>query len=394
MWDLRAELEHLRSRDLERRCRPLADVHGPHAVGSDGRRLLVFCSNDYLGLADHPEVTAAFVAEARASGVGSGASHLVSGHRPVHDALAEALADWLGRDRALLFSTGYMANQGVIHTLVEQQDMVHQDRLNHASLLDGGLLCRGGMRRYAHADPVALAASLGRPGRPGKPIRRQLVATDGVFSMDGDIAPLRELHTVARRYGAAMLVDDAHGLGVMGEQGRGCVDAAGLDQQQVPLLVGTLGKAFGTFGAFVAGPADWIELLQQRARSHIYTTAPPPAMAAATLASLRLVREEGWRRAHLQGLIQRFRQGARALNLRLLPSVTPIQPLLVGEPAAALAASRALEDLGILVTAIRPPTVAAGTARLRITLTAAHGDAHVDRLLESLEAIAPLLAPA
>lgn len=387
VWDLRAELDDLRARNLERRPRTLSDVHGPHAR-SNGRDLLIFCSNDYLGLADHPEVTAAFVRESRLSGVGSGASHLVTGHRPVHDALAEALADWLGRDRALLFSTGYMANQGVINSLVGRKDRIHQDRLNHASLLDGGLLAKAPMRRYAHASVADLEAGLEMPAC------RHLVVTDGVFSMDGDVAPLRAIREVSRRYDAAMMVDDAHGLGVMGREGRGCLDIADLNQDDVPLLVGTLGKAFGTFGAFVAGPDDWIELLQQRARTHIYTTAPPPAVAAATLASLRLVREESWRREHLDGLIACFRHGAAALGLQLLPSSTPVQPLLIGEAADALTASRKLEEQGILVTAIRPPTVPAGSARLRITLTAAHEEAHVDRLLDALGAIKPLLTAA
>lgn len=387
MWDLSAELDDLRARNLERRTRTLSHVHGPIAR-SGGRDLLVFCSNDYLGLADHPSVTAAFIEEAGRSGVGSGASHLVTGHRPVHDALAEALAEWLGRDRALLFSTGYMANQGVINALVGRTDMVHQDRLNHASLLDGGLLCKASLRRYAHADPVDLEAGLGMAAR------RHLVVTDGIFSMDGDMAPLRALREISRRDDTAMMVDDAHGLGVMGREGRGSLDAAGLNQDDVPLLVGTLGKAFGTFGAFVAGPEDWIELLQQRARTHIYTTAPPPAIAAATLASLRLVREEGWRRVHLNALIARFHEGAVALGLQLLPSSTPIQPLLIGQAVDALAASRKLEEQGILVTAIRPPTVPAGSARLRITITAAHEEAHVDRLLDALGAIKPLLTAA
>lgn len=378
MWDPRAELHALRAADLERRARVLSPVHGPHVRAEDGTGLLSFCSNDYLGLADHPKVTDAFVSEARRTGVGSGASHLVTGHRPVHRDLEEALADWLGRDRALLFSTGYMANAGSIAALVTRGDMVHQDRLNHASLLDGGLLCQGRMRRYAHADAGALEAGLGLSAR------RHLVVTDGVFSMDGDVAPLRALCDAAQRHQAALMVDDAHGLGVLGREGRGSVDEAGLDQYGVPLLVGTLGKAFGTFGAFVAGPEDWVELLRQRVRTHIYTTAPPPAIAAATLASLQLVRDESWRREHLSALIARFREGARELGLRLQPSTTPIQPLIIGEAADALAASRSLEQHGILVTAIRPPTVPDGSARLRITLSAAHEEAHVDRLLDVL----------
>lgn len=383
MWDLRAELEALRDQGLERRPRALAHVHGARCRADDGRELLVFCSNDYLGLADDPSVTMAFTAAAREYGVGAGASHLISGHRPVHDALAEALAEWLNRDRALLFSTGYMANAGVIGSFVGRGDLVHQDRLNHASLLDGARASGARLLRYRHGDPASLAGGLERQAR------RHLVVTDGVFSMDGDMAPLPALAELAREADAALLVDDAHGLGVLGPEGRGSVAATGLGQSEVPLLVGTLGKAFGTFGAFVAGPSDWIELVQQRARTLIYTTAPPPALAAATLESLRLIREEPWRRTHLAKLIRRFREGVTAMGLPLLPSDTPIQPLLVGDAGAAVAASRALEERGLLVTAIRPPTVPKGSSRLRVTLSAAHSESQVDRLLDALEAIRP-----
>jgi 8-amino-7-oxononanoate synthase len=348
----------------------------------DGRRVLAFCSNDYLGLANHPDVVAAFRHGLDEYGAGSGAAHLVSGHSRAHHELETALAQFTGRQRALLFSTGYMANLGVISALLGRGDRVFEDRANHASLLDGARLSGAKLVRYRHADAADLAARL-QVAAPGE----RLVATDGVFSMDGDIAPLAALGAASARSGAWFMVDDAHGLGVLGRDGRGSVAAAGLDAAQVPVLMGTLGKAFGTFGAFVAGGEDLVETLIQQARTYIYTTAPPPALACATLAALRRVREDGWRREKLRALVARFRAGAGELGLELPESTTPIQPLLVGEAAAALRLSAALRERDILVTAIRPPTVPAGTARLRITFSAAHTEAHVDRLLDALEAV-------
>ncbi len=380
MWDLATELEDLRQAGLWRETRALEPT-GPVSVRHRDRDLLVFCSNDYLGLAGHPAIREAFRRGVDEHGVGSGAAHLITGHRPVHDVLERELADWLGRDRALLFSTGYMANVGTIASLMKPEDLVLQDRLNHASLLDGGWLCRAPSERYPHGDLDALDAALQRPAR------RKLVATDGVFSMDGDVAPLAGLADLCARRHAALMVDDAHGIGVVGPGGRGSVAEAGLSQQQVPLLVGTLGKAFGTFGAFVAGPEDWIEWLLQRARTFVFTTAPPPAVACATLASLRLVQKEDWRRRHLSVLVQRFRAGAARLGLQLMPSDTPIQPVVIGEAARAVNASRALEARGFLVTAIRPPTVPRGSARLRITLCAEHDETQVDSLLSALEEV-------
>ena len=339
--------------------------------------MLAFCGNDYLGLANHPELVAALKRGADRWGVGSGAAHLVNGHSAAHHALEEELAEFTGRPRALLFSTGYMANLGVITALAGRGDRVFEDRLNHASLLDGALLARASLRRYAHADAAGLARLAGAD-RPG------LIATDGVFSMDGDLAPLPALARVARRSGSWLLVDDAHGLGVLGREGRGSLDHFGLGLEQVPILMGTLGKAFGTFGAFVAGADDLIETLIQRARSYIYTTATPPALAEATRASLALARREEWRREHLRALIDRLRTGAAQLGLPLADSPTPIQPLMAGSTARALAWSRALESAGILVTAIRPPTVPEGTARLRITVSASHTEGDLDRLLDSL----------
>lgn len=348
----------------------------------DGRNVLNFCSNDYLGLANHPEVLAAFKAGADRYGVGSGSAHLVCGHSSAHQQLEEALADFTGRDRALLFSTGYMANLGAISALVGPGDIVLEDRSNHASLLDGGLLSRAKFKRYRHADSDRLDALLAQTAANNK-----LIVTDGVFSMDGDIAPLTELSRLARTYEGVLMVDDAHGLGVLGKNGTGSVGHFRLTQEQVPILVGTLGKAFGTFGAFVAGSDILIETLIQKARTYLFTTALPPAVAEATHASLRLIISETWRREKLQILIRRFRHGAEQLGLPLLDSPTPIQPILIGDNRRSLTASQMLLERGLLVSAIRPPTVPDGQARLRVTLCATHEEAQVDRLLDALNSV-------
>ncbi|TVQ91953.1 MAG: 8-amino-7-oxononanoate synthase [Chromatiaceae bacterium] len=379
MLDLAAELARLRAQHLYRGRRRL---DGPQQVRPliGGRRLLAFCSNDYLGLASHPTVIAALREGAARWGVGSGAAHLVSGHGLAHERLEQALAAFVGRERALLFSTGYMANLGAIVALAGRGDLILADRLNHASLTDGARLSGARLRRYAHGD----CAQLQRLAATAAPGCTLLISTDGVFSMDGDLAPLPALVAAASARGGWLLVDDAHGLGVIGPGGRGTLAHYGLGAAEVPILIGTLGKAFGTFGAFVAGSNDLIEYLVQRARSYIYTTALPPALAHATLAALELAGCEDWRRDRLQALVARFQAGAAALGLPLIASPTPIQPLLCGDAATALAWSRALEAAGILVTAIRPPTVPAGSARLRITFSAAHDEADVDRLLEAL----------
>lgn len=348
----------------------------------DGAELLAFCSNDYLGLADHPRVVEALVAAAHEWGVGSGASHLVSGHCREHHALEEELAAFVRRPRALLFSTGYMANLAVVTALLGRGDRVFEDRLNHASLLDAGLASGARFSRYPHADVDALASRLGRSGTG-----RAMVVTDGVFSMDGDVAPLAHLAAACRTHGASLFVDDAHGLGVLGATGRGSLEAAGLDAADVPILMGTLGKAFGTFGAFVAGSHELIETLLQTARTYIYTTALPPAVAAATRASLRAMQDEPWRRERVLRHVARFRREAAAFGLRLLESGTPIQPVVLGSEAAAVAASDALRARGLWIPAIRPPTVPAGSSRLRITFSAAHETSDVDRLLEALEGL-------
>jgi len=343
------------------------------------RDCLAFCSNDYLGLSDHPAVTEAFVDAGRRWGVGSGASHLVSGHSLEHHALEEELAAFTARPRALLFATGYMANIAVVRALAGRGDLVHEDRLNHASLIDAGLASGARLRRYPHGDVATLRGRLA-----GERAGRTLVATDGVFSMDGDVAPLVELASACRDHDANLFVDDAHGFGVLGERGGGSVEAAGLGADDVPVLMCTLGKAAGTFGAFVAGSVELIETLVQEAREYIYTTALPPAVAAATRAALRVMADEPWRRAAVLGHASRFRAEAGSLGLRLAPSASPIQPLLLGSESAALSASAALWEDGIFVPAIRPPTVPAGTSRLRITFSSTHTDSDLDRLLDSL----------
>ncbi|KIY37928.1 8-amino-7-oxononanoate synthase [Pseudomonas sp. 10-1B] len=386
-FDLAARLAERRAADLYRQRPLLESPQGPEVV-VDGQRLLAFCSNDYLGLANHPEVIAAWQAGAERWGVGGGASHLVIGHSTPHHQVEEALAELTGRPRALLFSTGYMANLGAITALVGQGDTVLQDRLNHASLLDGGLLSGARFNRYLHNDPASLASRL------DKAVGNTLVVTDGVFSMDGDLAELPALADVARARGAWLMVDDAHGLGTLGAQGGGIVEHFGLGVDDVPVLIGTLGKACGTAGAFVAGSEELIEALVQFARPYIYTTSQPPALACATLKSLELLRRETWRREHLAALIRQFREGAQQIGLQLMDSPTPIQPIVIGDSAQALRLSRMLRERGLLVTAIRPPTVPAGSARLRVTLSAAHSEAQVQLLLNALAECYPQLESA
>jgi len=379
MKDLAAELTRLQDEHLYRHRRIIDGPQGVHLNVGD-KKILSFCSNDYLGLANHPEVVKAMQAGATRWGVGSGASHLVNGHSSAHHALEEELAEFTGRPRALLFSTGYMANMGVIAALCGRGDYVFEDRINHASLLDGGLLSQARMRRFAHADATALANKLAERDSGEK-----LVVSDGVFSMDGDIAPLPELAATAKQHDAWLMVDDAHGFGVLGKNGGGCVEHFGLGIDEVPILIGTLGKAFGSFGAFVAGSEELIEYLIQKARSYIYTTALPPAVAEASRTSLKLLQTENWRRERLQTLIKQFRHGASQLGLELMASETPIQPLLVGDNHKAMAMSDKLLKQGILISAIRPPTVPDGTARLRVTFSAEHTEDDVTRLLTALE---------
>ena len=361
-----------------RRLRVAERGPGRH-VEIAGRRLLSFASNDYLGLAGHAAVRGALIECAAREGVGATAAHLLGGHGREHDALERELAAWLGRERALLFSSGYAANLGVLSALLGADDVCVQDRLNHRSLLDAARLCAAELKRYRHADADSAARQLA--SRPGA---AALLATDGVFSMDGDVAPLRELAVLCAAEGATLMVDDAHGIGVLGEDGRGSVDEAGLDADEVPVLMVTLGKALGCAGAAVAGDAELVEALVQFAGTYIYTTALPPALAAATRAALAIARHERWRRDRLVVLIAHFRRGAERRGLVLAASRTPIQPVLAGESGRALALAEHLERRGYFVPAIRPPTVPQGQARLRVALSALHRESELDALLDAL----------
>lgn len=376
-YSFAGQLEQLKQQGLYR-SRRLIDSPQGVLLKVDGKQVVNFCSNDYLGLANHPEVVAAFKQAADQLGVGSGSAHLICGHTTGHHALEEELAAFTGRQRALLFSTGYMANLGVVSALVGRGDTVLEDRLNHASLLDAGLLSRGHFKRYRHIDDKDLQQRL--VDCTGK----VLIVSDGVFSMDGDLANLPRLAELARQYQAGLFVDDAHGFGVLGISGAGIVEHYGLSPNDVPILMGTLGKSFGTFGAFVAGSDDLIELLIQKARSYVFTTALPAAIAEATRVSLRLLQTESWRRDKLQHLINQFRAGAQQQGLQLMDSVTAIQPLLVRDSQRAVDISAALLAQGFWVSAIRPPTVPVGTARLRVTLSAEHEHHQVDALLDAL----------
>jgi 8-amino-7-oxononanoate synthase len=362
---LKAALEDLEQRNLRRTRR----VPPRGAVN--------FCSNDYLGLSAHPEVVQAFADAVMKYGVGSGASHLVTGHSAAHSMLEEAVAAFTGREKALVYSTGYMANMGVIGALADQKSAIVSDKLNHASLIDGCRLSGADVSRYRHAD-VDHASELLATIAPD--VRTRLLVTDGVFSMDGDLAPLPELARACRTANAWLVVDDAHALGVIGATGRGSCEHFGLSDDDVPVLIGTFGKAFGTFGAFVAGSADLIDFLVQKSRTYIYTTALPPAVAAATFAALEVAQRDTWRRERV------LAHARRVHGVMGLPgsSVSPIVPIILKDEVRALTASRALEERGFLVSAIRPPTVPPGTSRLRVTLSASHEESQVDELISAL----------
>ncbi len=345
----------------------------------DGRELLNFCSNDYLGLSQHAQVIAA-LRDGCVEGVGSTASALVCGHHALHATLEREVADWLQAPAALLFGSGFTANLAVLQALLQGGDTCVQDRLNHASLIDAAKLSGATLRRYPHGDADGAARQLATHEGDGL----ALIATDGVFSMDGDVAPLRELATLARTHDPLLYVDDAHGVGVLGPDGRGSVADAGLSTQDVPLQLATLGKALGTYGALVAGEADLVGHLAETARGHVYSTALPPALAAASIAAVRIARTANDRRATLHALIQRFRDGANEHGLDVLPSTTPIQAVMAFDDRIALRMSQVLEDAGFWVSAIRPPTVPEGRARLRVTLTALHTESEVDALVDAL----------
>jgi 8-amino-7-oxononanoate synthase len=431
-----ADARAARDAAARRRVRRVVASRAGMRVEVDGRALLNFCSNDYLGLAQHPHVVAA-LRDGAADGVGSGASALVCGHFAVHDALEREMADWLQAPAALLFGSGFTANLAVLQALLREGDACVQDRLNHASLIDAARLSGAALRRYPHADADgarrqlhaaqradrdAVGVSTAGPRARGERARGAtdtavaagsaaarnahsttavhadrtatasrdtatalaMLATDGVFSMDGDVAPLRELAAVARDRAALLYVDDAHGVGVRGPQGRGSVADARLTTRDVPLQLATLGKTLGSYGAIVAGDADLVGHLAETARGHVYSTALPPAVAAASLAAVRIARAADDRRVRLQALVSRFRAGATREGIELLPSDTPIQAVMAYDDRRALAMARALEADGLWVSAIRPPTVPEGRARLRVTLTALHDDADVDRLVAAL----------
>ncbi len=380
--DLKIKLETLKQQGLYRSPRVIDSAQGVY-VQVNKQKLLNFCSNDYLGLANNEQVVTAFKRAADKYGVGSGSAHLVCGHSREHQALEEELAEFTGRERALLFSTGYMANLGVIAGLMAKGSVVYEDKLNHASLLDGGMLSGATFKRYLHNDMQSLNTKM-----RGEQRQPSMIATDGVFSMDGDLAKLPDLALLAQQQNALLLVDDAHGLGVLGASGAGIVEHYRLSAKDVPLLVGTFGKALGTSGAFVAGSELMMESLIQKARTYIYTTALPPAIAAATRISLQLIQQESWRRDKLHALVARFRAGTEQIGLTLMPSESAIQPILVGDSKTAVRISDDLLQQGVLVTAIRPPTVPKGRARLRVTFSAHHTEQQVDQLVDVLARVA------
>ena len=378
---LKKELDERAEQGLLRRRRTLQSAQGVR-ITVDGADYLSFCSNDYLGLANHPKLIEALQQGAQQFGVGSGASHLVSGHFDAHHTLEQALAEFVGKPAALSFSTGYMANLGAVQALLGRGDTVFADKLNHASLNDAMLLSRAEIKRYRHNDAAHLAQQLAQT-RSG----RKLILSDAVFSMDGDIAPVPELLALCEQYDAWLLLDDAHGFGVLGEHGRGVMSHFRLASPRI-IYMATLGKAAGVSGAYVAAEQIVIDTLLQNARSYVYTTASPPALSVALVAALQILREEDWRRERLQQSIAQLREGLRDLPWSLLESSTPIQPLLAGGNDAALALSEGLRARGIWVPAIRPPTVPQGTARLRISLSATHEKKDVAELIGALHELA------
>ena len=377
-----AEQLHAREQQGLRRFRQVVESPQATHITIDGRDYLAFSSNDYLGLANHPDLIQSVCEGAQQYGVGAGASHLIHGHSAAHHSLEDTLAQFMGFPQALLFSTGYMANIGVVTALVGREDAIFADKLNHASLNDAALLSRAKFIRYPHLDLAALEQRLASTD-----VRRKLVISDAVFSMEGDIAPLPQLVALCEKYHALLLLDDAHGFGVLGKQGRGSLFMSGHRKSHSPNIVymATLGKAAGVFGAFVAAQAEVIETLIQSARSYIYTTATPPLLSHALLTSLKLIEQDEWRREALARNIAQLKVGLQSPPWKLLPSSTPIQPLLIGDSTEAMRISWRLRERGILVPAIRPPTVPQGTARLRISLSAAHQPQDILRLTQALQ---------
>ena len=375
--------EQRRQQQLYRKPRISGSAQQAH-MQIDGRDYLSFCSNDYLGLANHPDIINTFQQAASQWGVGSGAAHLINGHSQTHQRLEEALAEFTGRERALLFSTGYMANLGVVSALLQDGDRVYQDRLNHASLLDAVKLSGARQIRFQHNDTQHLRQRMQK-----QTSGQAMILADGVFSMDGNAAPLNELKKIADSEEALLLVDDAHGFACMGASGKGALELFDIAPTDNVLLMATLGKAVGSFGAFVAGDALYIEQLIQSARSYIYTTALPPAVAGTSIACLHHIAQNGDSlRAQLRDNIEQFKQGINKLGLSLMESSSAIQPLILGDEQRALDFSQRLYDLGFLVSAIRPPTVPKGTARLRFTFSASHSADDISALLEAVSQVA------
>ncbi len=375
MKDLATELDRLNEKNLFRSRRILSSAQEIEPI-IDGKKVLSFCSNDYLGLANHEKVKHAFLGAIEKYGVGSGASHLVTGHHECHAALENELAKFLGCEKVLLFSTGYMANLGVVSALATRDSEIFLDKLNHASLNDAAIQSRANLKRYAHLDLDHLERLLSASNKNSR-----LILSDGVFSMDGTVASISQLQNIAANYESQLIIDDAHGIGVLGGNGIGSTDGLLNDET---ILVGTLGKAFGTFGAFVAAKQDIIEWLIQRAHSYIYTTAIPPAIAEATRISLQIIQDEPWRREKLQELVNYFRKACEQTNIKLTNSRMPIQPIIVGPSNIAMKLSLLLLENSILVPAIRPPTVPDGTARIRVTFCANHTKQHIDQLVDVL----------
>jgi len=373
------KLQKLKKDKSFRTRKQLQSPQGPIVV-VDGEQKIAFCSNDYLALANHPKIITAFVDAAKKYGVGSGASHLVCGHHREHQLLEEALARFVGRDRALLFSNGYMANMGAINALTDADTDIFCDQLNHASLMDGAFISRGSHRRFNHNDMTHLNALLS-----ASTAKNKFIAVDSVFSMDGDIAPIKKLTELAKTHKATLMVDDAHGFGCLGRSGKGVIEYFDCDQNELPVLMATLGKACGSAGAFIAGEQNLIETLVQFSRTYIYTTALPPANAAASRMALEVIQQEPWRRDNLNKIIRYFSVAAEKLKLPIMLSVTAIQPILLGDNSRVMRVAERLYEKGFWLGAIRPPTVPEGEGRLRISLNAEHSEQQVDDLLFELK---------
>ena len=378
MKDFKSDLQQRKQQGLYRSRKLLQSPQGRNIV-IDDQQVLNFCSNDYLGLANHPQVKQAFIQAADTYGIGSGAAHLVNGHSHAHHALEEELADFCGYPRSLLFSTGYMANLGVAQSLCTKNDYIIEDKLNHASLLDAASISKAQLLRYLHKDYASLDKQLSRCGDAEK-----LVSSDSVFSMDGDEADIQQMLNCCKKHDARIMLDDAHGFGVLGEQGRGSLSQQQISRSKVDIYMATLGKALGTGGAFIAASEDIIEYLIQTARCYIYTTAMPPAIAEATRCSLQLLVKENWRQQALRRNISYFRTLAAQAELNLPASDTAIQPVIIGDAKQAMNISQQLFNSGFHVAAIRPPTVPGNTSRLRITLRADHSEKDIEQLINAI----------